>query len=122
MSYQNFVNALELATKCKYYTVRGERSNEVVAKAEILFNHKFSKQNNEYFKRLGYLSFYGHEIFGICKDDFSGEHAGCAIEATLHDRQELNLPPKWLTLFFLMMVIMVILIMANSMKKANHQL
>ena len=100
MSYQNFEKALELAKQCKYYTIMGERSDEVIAKAEGLFNHKFSKQNYEFFKRLGYLSFFGHEFFGICKDDFTGEHAGCAIEATLQDRKELNLPPTWLTLYF----------------------
>ena len=100
MSYQNFEMALELAKKCKYYTVRGERANEIVAKAEELLGLKFSKQNYEYFKKLGYLSFFGNEFFGICKDDFSGTHAGCAIEATLQDRKILHLPMSWLTLYF----------------------
>jgi len=100
VSYQNFEEALELAKKCKYYTIHGERNSDVVAKAEELFGTKFSKQNYEYFKRLGYLSFFGSEFFGLCKDDFSGTHAGCAIEATLQDRKELGLPLEWLTLYF----------------------
>jgi len=100
MSYQNFEKALELAKQCRFYTIRGGRSNEVITKAEELFGIKFSKQNYEFYKRLGYLSFFGNEFFGICKDDFSGEHAGCAIEATLQDRKCLNLPSKWLTLYF----------------------
>jgi hypothetical protein len=100
MSYTNFENALELAKQCRFYTTKGERANSVVAKAEEMFGFKFSKQNYEFFKRIGYLSFFGNEFFGICKDDFSGEHAGCAIEATLQDRREINLPPKWLTLYF----------------------
>ena len=100
MSYQNFLRALELAKQCKFYTIKGERTNEVVAKAEELFGIKFSKQNFEFFKRLGYLSFFGNEFYGICKDDFSGEHAGCAIEATLQDRKNYKLPFAWLTLYF----------------------
>jgi len=100
MSYQNFEKALELAKQCKFYTIKGERTDEVVIKAEKLFGCKFSKQNYEFFKKLGYLSFFGNEFYGICKDDFSGEHAGCAIEATLQDRKKLNLPSKWLTLYF----------------------
>lgn len=100
MSYQNFEKALELAIRCDYYTIRGERTIEVVEKAEALFGNKLSKQNFVFFKTLGYLSFFGNEFYGICKDDFSGTHTGCAIEATLQDRKELNLPSKWLTLYF----------------------
>jgi hypothetical protein len=100
MSYQNFEKALELAKQCRFYTIKGEWTNEVVTKAEELFGLKFSKQNFEFFKSLGYLSFAGNEFYGICKDDFSGTYACCAIEATLQDRTKLNLPPKWLTLYF----------------------
>jgi len=100
MSYQNFRNAIELAKQCRYYTIKGERTNEVVAMAEELVGLNFSKQNYEFFKELGYLSFFGNEFFGICKDDFSGGHSGCAVEATIQDRKELNLPPQWLTIYF----------------------
>lgn len=100
MSYQNFEKALELAKQCKFYTIAGEKSDEVVTKAEKLFGHKFSKQNYEFFKHLGYLSFFGNEFYGICKDDFSGEYVGCAIEATIQDRKKYNLPSEWLALYF----------------------
>jgi hypothetical protein len=100
MSYKNFEKALELAKNCKFYTTRGERDNKIIERAEELLGFKFSKQSFEFFKRLGYLSFLGNEFFGICKDDFSGTHAGCAIEATLQDHKKLNLPLKWLTLYF----------------------
>ena len=102
MSYQNFEKALELAKQCKFYTIKGERTNEIVKKAEELFGLNFSKQNFEFFKRLGYLSFFGNEFYGILTDDFldDGDYVGCAIEATLQDRAELNLPLEWLTLYF----------------------
>lgn len=100
MSFQDLEKALTLAKRCQFYTVKGKTTDEVITKAEILFGTKFSKQNRHFFKEVGYLSFFGNEFFGICKDDFSGTHTGCAIEATLQDREQLNLPPKWLTLYF----------------------
>lgn len=100
MSYASLVKALILAKRCQFYTVKGELTNEVIAKAEALFGTKFSKQNRHFFKEAGYLSFSGNEFYGICKEDFSGTHTGCAIEATLQDRKELNLPTKWLTIYF----------------------
>ena len=99
MSYKSFQEALRVARQCEYYTTRGELTNEVVSKAEELFGQKFSRQNYEFYMKTGYLSFSANEFYGICKDDFTGTHAGCAIEATLLDRSKYNLPGKWLTIF-----------------------
>ena len=99
MSWQNFINAIELAKQCEFYTIKGERSGEIVAKAEELFGHKFSSQNYEFLKNLGYLSFVGNEFYGMLTDDFSGTYFGNCIEATLQDRMELNLPLQWLTIY-----------------------
>lgn len=100
MSYQNFEKAVELATQCDGYWSGSGKSSEIVAKAEDLVGIRFSRQNNQYFSQYGFIEFFGNEIFGIIKDDFSGAHAGCAIEATLEDRKRLGLPPKWLTIYF----------------------
>ena len=100
MSYQNFEKAIELAQRCDGYLNGGGKPIEIVAKAEELMGFNFSRQNHQYFNQYGFIEFFGNEIFGIIKDDFSGVHAGCAIEATLQDRKKLNLPPKWLTLYF----------------------
>ena len=99
MSYQNFERALELAKQCRFYTIVGEKTNEVIVRAQELFGNDFSKQNFQFFKRLGYLSFFGTEIYGIVKDDFSGSYVGCAIEAALADRKEYNLPKEWLPIY-----------------------
>lgn len=100
MSYQNFEKAVELAKQCDGYLDGGGKPNSVVVKAEELLNIKFSRQNTQYFSQYGFIEFFGTEIYGIVKDDFSGTHTGCAIEATLQDRKELNLPLQWLTLYF----------------------
>ena len=100
MSYLNFEKAVALAKQCDGYVDGGSKSNSVVAKAEELLGIKFSKQNTQYFKQYGFIEFFGHEFYGIVKDDFSGSYVGCSIEATLQDRRELNLPPQWLTLYF----------------------
>jgi hypothetical protein len=100
MSYHSFNTAIEKAKQCLNYRIKGETSSDVVKKAEELFGHKFSKQNYEFFQKLGYLSFFGNEFYGICKDDFTGKYVGCAIEATLHDRVNYSLPEKWITLYF----------------------
>jgi len=100
MSYQNFEKAIELAQQCDGYCDGGGKPSEIVAKAEELVGIKFSRQNNQYFKQHGYIEFFGSEVFGIVEDDFSGAHAGCAIEATLIDRNSLNLPQEWLTIYF----------------------
>ena len=100
MSYQDFENALELASRCKNYTVRGTVSDEVISNAEILFGYKFSEQTYNFLKKVGYLSFTGHEFFGICNDDFTGDHHGNMIESTLADRKDYQLPREWLTIYF----------------------
>ena len=99
MSYKSFEKALDSASKCNFYTIKGKRSKEVVARAEELFGHKFSRQNYDFYIKLGYLSFWGNEFYGIGKDDFSGTYTGCAIEATLQDRKEYNLPREWLIIY-----------------------
>jgi len=100
MSFGNFEKGIELAKKCEFYTTVGGKSDEVIIKGEKLFGHKFSKQNYQFFKRLGYLSFSGDEIYGICKDDFTGSYTGCAIEAALSDRKDYDLPKEWLPIYF----------------------
>ena len=99
MSYTNFEKAIELAKQCRFYTIKGSWPTEIVSKAEGFFGTKFSKQNYRFFKELGYLSFFGNEFYGICKDDFSGTYVGCSIEATLQDRKEYHLPCKWLIIY-----------------------
>jgi len=100
MSYSNLERALRLARQCEYYTIAGGKSDEVIHNAAELFGQDFSKQNRCFFHEVGYLSFFGNEFYGICADDFSGDYTGGAIEATLADRKDYNLPKDWLTIYF----------------------
>ena len=100
MSFTNFQQAIELATKCNYYTIiQGGKSSEDIIKAEKLLDIKFSKQNVEFYRKLGYLSFYGTEIFGIEPDDNSEILEGNSVAYALNDRKEYGLPQEWLPIY-----------------------
>ena len=58
MSYANFVKALELAPQCKFYTTAGGKSDEEIGASEKILGVTFSKQCKEFYKKLGYLSFF----------------------------------------------------------------
>lgn len=99
MSYQNFRNAMELAPKCKFYTIAGGKTEEEIKKAEQLLNVKFSRQSREFYEKYGYLSFCGNEIFGIDPDDDSGILEGNSVAYAINDREEYNLPNDWIPIY-----------------------
>ena len=99
MSYQNFVKAMDLAPKCKFYTTVGGKSKEEIEKSEQMLDVKFSNQCREFYEKYGYLSFYGNEIFGIEPDDDSGILEGNSVAYALNDRAEYNLPSKWIPIY-----------------------
>ena len=100
MSSQNYEKAIELAKKCKGYSIGTGKSNETISNASILLDIKFSAQNYRYFKELGYLEFFGTEVFGITVEDFSGKPAANCVESALDFRKEYDLPKKWLPIYF----------------------
>lgn len=99
MSYSNFLKAMELAPKCKFYTIDGAKDEEQIKKSEELLGVKFSKQNREFYEKYGYLSFYGTEIFGIDPDDDSGELEGNSVAYALNDREEYALLQEWIPIY-----------------------
>lgn len=99
MSYSNFINAMELAKKCKYYTTVGGKTREEIEKSEKILNIKFSKQCTEFYEKYGYLSFWGSEIFGINPDDESGILEGNSVAYAINDRVEYNLPNSWIPIY-----------------------
>lgn len=92
MSYQNYKDAMELAKKCKFYTITEGKSQEEIKKSEELLGVKFSKQCREFYEQYGYLSFFGNEIFGIDPYDDSGELEGNSVAYAINDREEYGLP------------------------------
>lgn len=99
MSCQNFEKALKLAPKCKFYTTAGGKTKAEIIEAEKQLGIKFSKQMYEYYEKLGYLSFYGNEIFGIDPEDNSGILEGNSVAYALNDRKEYGLSDKWIPIY-----------------------
>ena len=50
MSYTNFIKAMELAPKCKFYTTAGGKTEEEIRKSEQILNIKFSNQCREFYE------------------------------------------------------------------------
>ena len=90
---------MALAPKCKFYTTVGGKTKEEIKKSEELLKVKFSKQCNEFYEKYGYLSFGGNEIFGIDPDDDSGILEGNSVTYAINDREEFNLPNKWIPIY-----------------------
>lgn len=99
MSYQDFNNAMILAPKCKFFTVAGGKTKEVIQKSEELLEIKFSKQSIEFYEKYGYMSFYGSEIFGIEPNDNSGILEGNSVAYAINDRKVYNLPKEWVPIY-----------------------
>ena len=92
MSYQDFERAMELAPGCEYFTTDGGKSPGQIRKSEQMLGVSFSPQLLTFYEKFGYLSFFGHEIFGIDPDDDSGVLEGNSVAYALNDRSELGLP------------------------------
>jgi hypothetical protein len=90
----NFIKAMELAPKCKFYTTAGGKSEEEIDMSEKKLGISFSPQCKEFYKKYGYLSFFGNEIYGIDPEDDSGILEGNSVAYALNDREEYNLPKR----------------------------
>lgn len=99
MSYQNFIDAMELAHSCKFYTIVGGISTDSILESEKLLGLSFSPQSREFYEKYGYLSFFGVEIFGINPKDDSGILEGNSVAYALNDRLEFNLPQNWIPIY-----------------------
>jgi len=99
MSFQSFEKALALAKQCRAYRIGDGKSDEVISRGEKLIGFKFSKQNYEYFKRVGHLMFFGEMFYGITTDDLSDDTDMGAIESSIRDRKKYGLPKKWLRIY-----------------------
>lgn len=98
MSYQNYIKAMELAPKCRFYTTAGGKSQEEIERSEELLGIQFSMQCRQFYEQYGYLSFFGNEIFGIDPDDLD-ELEGNSVAYALNDRKEYGLPIKWIPIY-----------------------
>ncbi len=101
MSYKALIEALTLAKQCAGYTVAGERTEEEIACAENSLGIVFSRQHREYLRRVGGLSLYGIDVFGIYPSNTAGILEGDTVAYTLNERRSYDLPLKWIALISL---------------------
>ena len=99
MSYQSFEKALELAKYCSGYFTHGAKIDKEIEYSEKQLEIKFSQQNRDYYRSIGYLSFEGCEIYGIYPDGDSKVLVGDSYASALHDRKCYNLPHNWLPIY-----------------------
>ena len=81
MSYTNFIKAMELAPKCKFYTTAGGKSEEEIDMSEKKLGISFSPQCKEFYKK------------------YSGILEGNSVAYALNDREEYNLPKEWIPIY-----------------------
>ena len=98
MSYSDLQKALSLAPECKFYTTAGGKPESDIAKSEQMLDIKFSKQCLEFYRKCGYLSFFGNEIFGINPDNLE-ILSGNSVAFALNNRDAYNLPSKWIPIY-----------------------
>ena len=101
MAYSNYVKALELLSQCEHFEEMGGQPLVVIEEAETLMDIKFSRQIKEFLADYGYISFCGHEVYGIIKDNFGDFHtlAGSMVQSNLSYRQDYGLPKEWVHIY-----------------------
>lgn len=100
MSLENYNRALEIITENKeiFFSV-GERSDELVLKAEDALGIKFSNQYKDFVLKFGAGSFGAEEFYGVIDEDFEDSSTPDAVWMTLSERQESNLPENLLVVY-----------------------
>ena len=100
MAYHNYLKAMKLARECDNYCTGSGVSNDIISAAEKKVGILFSQQLKEYLTTYGYMEFFGGELYGIVKTDFSSVSVeGCLVEWTILERKN-GLNPKWLPICF----------------------
>ncbi|MGG2091467.1 SMI1/KNR4 family protein [Bacillus sp. S13(2024)] len=99
MSWDNYKKAITLMAEyedeCDFV---GERSEDVVKKAEQALGLRFSNMYRDFVKRYGAGNFGGEEIYGVIGEDFENSSVPDAIWVTLTERKESNLPQNVLVI------------------------
>lgn len=70
----------------------GEKSPELVEKAELALGIRFPPSYREFVSRLGCGSFGSFEVYGIASDDFENSCVPDGIWLTLDERRSIGLP------------------------------
>lgn len=83
---------IELMLQKKPFVSSGAVNERQIEEAENKLGVKFSKEYKEYLLAFGTVSYYGHELTGVCVDDASIN----VVDVTLAERNFCtNIPEGW---------------------------
>jgi antitoxin YobK len=100
MSWETYQKVIELIQQneeeCDFV---GERTEELINKAEKVLGIRFSKIYRDFVMKFGAGSFGSEEIYGVIHEDFENSSVPDAIWFTLSERKESNLPNHLLVIY-----------------------
>jgi antitoxin YobK len=100
MSWGTYQEAIDLMEQneeeCDFI---GERTDELINKAENALGIRFSKIYRNFVKKYGAGSFGSQEVYGVIDDDFENSSVPDAIWFTLTEREDSNLPNHLLVVY-----------------------
>jgi antitoxin YobK len=100
MSWDTYREAIDLMEQneeeCDFV---GERTDELINKAENALGFRFSKIYRDFVKKYGAGSFGSQEVYGVIDDDFENSSVPDAIWFTLTEREDSNLPNHLLVIY-----------------------
>jgi len=96
-TYQQALNLMiQNEDECDFV---GERTEELIKKAEIAIGFRFSKIYRDFVLNFGAGNFGSQEIYGVINDDFKNSSVPDAIWFTLTERKQYNLPNHLLVIY-----------------------
>ena len=100
MSLKNYNRALEIINENREcFLSVGERSKELVLKAEDALGFRLSNQYKDFVLKFGAANFGAEEFYGLIDDDFEDSSTPDTVWMTLSERQESGLPENLLIVY-----------------------
>lgn len=101
MSFENYEKALKIIGENKnIMDCVGERSNELVLKAEKALGLKLPRQYKDFVLRFGAGDFGAVEFYGLIDDDFENSGIPDVVWVTLNNRKKFNFPKHLLIIYY----------------------
>lgn len=101
MSIKTYQKAKKIILKNKDLAdFEGQKSGELIAKAEAAVGLKFTGSYLDYLQTFGAGNFGSEEVYGIIDEDFEDSSVPDAIWYTLNLRKSINLPANFLAMYY----------------------
>lgn len=99
MSYKNYEETIIKAKQFDDYLDAGSMDSKMLEKIVLTLGFSLSKQNYDYWKNYGFITFSSVMLYGIGKNTFSGKPGYNAVNTMLVDQKEFNLPKLWVPIY-----------------------